>query len=167
VSSVTRQLPSDRVHRRSPRTSPSIPVRGRAWLRRARLDRLLAQGTSPGESPELALRAIQLTRPRHRRALASNLEEVVSIAQGRRHGRAAAPPLATRDIRASSSVLLELAQTLRENRDVYASGVALAQHLLTDGSGPLYVYGLDDELWHAGRDAIAALGGSIPQAPSG
>jgi hypothetical protein len=109
---------------------------------------------------------MQLTRPRHRRALASNLEEVVSIAQGRRRGRAAAPPLAIGDIRASSSLLLELAQTLRENRDVYASGVALAQHLLTDGSGPLYVYGLDDELRHATCDAIAALNGRIPQARS-
>jgi hypothetical protein len=109
---------------------------------------------------------MQLTRPRHRRALASNLEEVVSIAHGRRRGRAAAPPLAISDIRASSSLLLELAQTLRENRDVYASGVALAQHLLTDGSGPLYVYGLDGELCHATCDAIAALNGRIPQARS-
>jgi hypothetical protein len=90
----------------------------------------------------------------------------VSIAQRRRRVRAAAPPLATRDIRTSRSGLLELAQTLRENRDVYASGVALAQRLLTDGSGPLYVYGLDDELWHAARDAIAALDGRIPWARS-
>jgi hypothetical protein len=109
---------------------------------------------------------MQLTRARYRRALASNLEQVVSIARGRRRARAAAPPLATRDIRASSSVLLELAQTLRENRDVYASGVALAQHLLTDGSGPLYVCGLDDELWHATPDAIAARDGRIPLARS-
>jgi hypothetical protein len=109
---------------------------------------------------------MQVTRRRHRRALASNLEEVVSIAQGQRRVRAAAPPLATRDVRASSSVLLELAQTLRENRDVYASGVALAQHLLTDGSSPLYVYGRADELWHAARDAIAALDGRIPWARS-
>jgi hypothetical protein len=32
--------------------------------------------------------------------------------------------------------------------------------------GPLYIYGLEDELWHAARDAIAALDGRIPLARS-
>jgi hypothetical protein len=71
-----------------------------------------------------------------------------------------------RDVRASRSELIHLAQVLRENRDVYASGVALTQRLLTDGMGPLYIYGLEDELWHAARDAIAALDGRIPLARS-
>jgi hypothetical protein len=134
----------------------------RTGLRRASLDRLLAQGVTPAESPELALRALQLTRARHRRSLADSLEEVVGVAQGERRGRSASPSLATRDIRASSPVLLQLARVLREDRDVYASGVALTQRLLTDGMGPLYVYGLDDELWHAARDAVAALDGRTP-----
>jgi hypothetical protein len=141
-------------------------VRVRTGLRRASLDRLLAEGVTPAESPELGLRALQLTRARHRRALAKSLEEVVSVAQGERRWRTASPPLARRDVRASRSELIQLAQVLRENRDVYASGVALTQRLLTDGMSPLYVYGRDDELWHAARDAIAALDGATPLARS-
>jgi hypothetical protein len=133
-------------------------------MRRGRLDRLLAAGVTPAGSPELALRALQLTRARHRRVLADSLEEIVRMAHGEGRRRGTSPSLATRDIRASRSALLQLAQVLRENRDVYASGVALAQRLLTDGTGPLYGHGLDDELWHATRDAIAALDGRIPQA---
>jgi hypothetical protein len=109
---------------------------------------------------------MQLTRARHRRALANSLEEVVRIAHADRPWRTAAPSLATRDVRASRSVLIQLAQVLRENRDVYASGVALAQRLLTDGTGPLYRCGRDDELWHSARNAIAALDGRIPLARS-
>jgi hypothetical protein len=109
---------------------------------------------------------VQLTGSRHRRALARSLEEAVSLAHVERPWRTASPPLATRDVRAARAELIQLAQVLRENRDVYASGVALAERLLTDGSGPLYRYGLDDALWHAARDAIAALDGRIPSARS-
>jgi hypothetical protein len=166
VSSLTRQLSNDRLEpwRQRSQTTRGVRVRVSVWMRRGRLDRLLAAGVTPAESPELALRALQLTRARHRRGLADSLEEVVRIAQGEAGRRNTSPALASRDIRASRSALLQLAHVLRENRDVYASGVALAGRLLTDGTGPLYVTGLDDELWRATRDAIAALDGRIPQA---
>jgi hypothetical protein len=168
VSSLARQLSTDRGERWSeqPQRRPGIRARIRVWFRRASLDGLLAKGVTPAESPELAHRAMQLTRARHRRALAKSLEEALSVAQGERRWRTACPPLATRDVRASRSELIQLAQVLRENRDVYASGVALTQRLLTDGTGPLYLYGRDDELWHAARDALAALDGRIPLARS-
>jgi hypothetical protein len=124
---------------------------------------MLAASSTPDESFELALRARQLGRERHRRRLAASLEEVVRIAQEGGPTRTARPPLARRDVRASSAALLQLAQVLRHER-VNVKGVVLAERLLTDGAGPLYVYGHDDQLWHAAREATAALDGYPHQA---
>jgi hypothetical protein len=45
----------------------------------------------------------------------------------------------------------------RSHTVVNASGVVLAQRLLTDGTGPLYIEARNDELWRAAREASAAL----------
>jgi hypothetical protein len=167
MSSLSHQHPSGGVlpwdARENPR--PAIGLRLRVLSRRARLDRMLADGVDPQESHELALRATQLVSGRTRRALADSLDEVVRIADGDRRRRSASPALAIRDVRASTAALLGLARGLREDREVDVRGVALAQQLLTNGSGPLYVYGQDDELWHAARDATTALDGNAPSWP--
>jgi hypothetical protein len=139
------------------RTGPMLGVRLRAIARRTRLDRRLAEGADPAESPELTLRAQKLTGRAYRRTLADSFDEAVSIAEGREVRLSAVPPLATREIRAARAALLELARALRSERRVAPSGVALAQHLLTDGSGPLYVTAEHDALWHAARNATVAL----------
>ncbi|HLL92465.1 MAG TPA: hypothetical protein VK252_05950 [Solirubrobacteraceae bacterium] len=139
------------------RRPSTIGLRLRVYCRRRRLDEMLADGASPKASPELTLRAGQLTGERHRRALADSLEAVVATAQGSIRGRSATPPLARRDVRAASAALIGLARDLREDANVDSRGVALTQRLLTDGTGPIYIYGPNDALWHAAREATAAL----------
>jgi len=158
MSSLTPHLSEHRLHshrRRSPR------VRVGVLLRRGHLDAMLAAGAGSGESPELALRAGQLSDMRNRRVLAHRLEEIVRTANGRGSWRSARPPLAARDIRAASMQLMQLARDLCEQPEVEPAGVALTQRLLTDGTGPLYVYGQNDALWRAVRDARAALFGGV------
>jgi hypothetical protein len=128
-------------------------------LARGRLDELLANGADPADSPELALRAQQLTSERNRRTLADSFERIVAIAEGPEPARNASPRLARRDVMACRATLLDLARALRDYADVNPRGVALAQRLITDGTGPLYSRAGDDALWRAAHDANAALDG--------
>ena len=139
------------------RPAPSLGSRMRALVHGARFDRELAEGIDPDARPELSLRAKKLTAPAHRRTLANSLEEAVSVSEHRHVRLSPAAPLATREIRASRSALLELAQALRRRGEVSPQGVAMTQRLLTDGSGPLYVTREHDALWHAARRATQAL----------
>jgi hypothetical protein len=145
------------------RVTPARPaglmLRVRVLLRRERLDRSLAEGCDPLDSAELALRARQLTGPVHRGRLADSIERIVALAEGGSSRLSSAPPLLTRDVRASRAALLGLSQALREEPYVRATGVALARRLLVDGSGPLYVEAGEDALWLAARAAAAELTG--------
>ena len=165
MSSLMHQLAAGRA---TPLTERSQRLAGvrlqiRVGWRRSRLDELLAEGMAPEESAELALRATQLIRPRHRRALAKSLTDILHTVQSGRPPRSAAPPLAIRDVRACTAELRELVLILRGEGKVGVRGLALTSRLLTDGGGPLYVYGRNDELWQAMRDAAAALEGCAPE----
>jgi len=138
-------------------TGPGVGVRLRTLVRRGRLDSMLAEGADPASSPELALRGQRLTRRAYRRALADSFDEAISVAEGRELRLSAVPPLATREVRAARAALLELSRALRSQRQVAPAGVALAQRLLTDGAGPLYLTSEHDALWHAARRATVAL----------
>ena len=159
MSSLTPHISTHRRRDARPRQASPIGLRMRVFLRRGRLDAMLAGGAPCGESPELVLRASQLSDERNRRHLAGSLEAIVRAAHGRGQRRSARPSLATRDVRATSTQIMRLARDLRECPQVTPAGVAMTQRLLTDGSGPLYVYGQDDALWRAVRDASAALHG--------
>ena len=69
-------------------------LRLRVALRHDLLDSTLARGADPASQPALAVRATQLERPRHRRALARTLRRVVDEATA---PRPAAPPSRRRD----------------------------------------------------------------------
>ncbi len=161
MSSLNPHFPVNADARRSahPRGTATLGLRLRVLLHRGRLDGMLARGSDADGSPELTLRAAQLTDQSHRAGLADSLGDVVSIAE--RHGRmrTVSPPLATREVRAARAALLGLAYELRESATVEPAGVVLAQRLLTDGTGPLYVHAQNDALWRAARDASAALAG--------
>ncbi len=162
MSSLNPRLHARADERWSPRTrgGSAIALRVRVLWARGRLDGMLARGADPGARPELALRAAQLTARRHRAALAESLEDVVRSAEGRRRVRSACPPLASREVRAARAALLGLAFQLRQDAAVHPAGVVLARRLITDGSGPLYVHAQHDALWHAAREAGAALAGA-------
>ncbi len=140
------------------RRSHPLAVRVCVLCRWRRLDEMIAQGADPRESPELSRRAAQLTRKRHRGVIADSLEEVILLARnGTGAMRSARAPIARHEVRAAAPALLELARDLRECPEVEPRGVVLAGRLLTDGTGPLYVYGQNDALWRAVREADAAL----------
>jgi hypothetical protein len=163
MSSMTHQLAADRPDASAAERAPRAWLRIRVVLRRARLQRMLADGASPDDSPELALRAAQIVGKRNRIALADSLEDVLHRSASGRRRRSSSPSLATRDVRACSAPLLGLALLLRSDGQVGVRGVALTQRLLSDGTGPLYVYGRDDQLWRALREASAALDGRAPR----
>lgn len=137
--------------------SSHLRLRARVLLHSRQLDQRLLDGVDPNQSPELALRARQLTSESYRRTLADGLDEVVEVAEGRAQRPRAAVPLARREVRAARGALLELAEALRRARPVEAAGVVLAVRLLSDGTGPLYRESQTDGLWHAARAATAAL----------
>jgi len=122
-----------------------------------RLDRALADGASPEASVELALRARLLVRPRHRRDLARGVSRVLAAA--RRPPTAARPPVPVcRDrVRACEDEFARLIGRLQGAGPVSVRGVAKADLLLADASGPLYHRSSPDDLRARVRDAAEAL----------
>ena len=116
----------------------TFAVRWRARLRRAELDRSLAEGADPLTSPELRWRAQQLVSDRSRRRLATEIERAVEAAKTRPWlgGSAASPNRA--EIWRCRELLQALANDLREAEPVALRGVALTAQLLHDGCSPLY-----------------------------
>jgi hypothetical protein len=134
------------------------PTRGRVFLRRGALALRLAAGASPSDSPELARRAEQLCSARNRRALARGLERVIDAAEERPHPYSSAVPLRRSAILDARESMLELAAELRDtNQDVNVRGIALVEHLLTDGGSPLYMQKDEESLDGAISHARAAL----------
>ncbi|HXB14189.1 MAG TPA: hypothetical protein VNV44_00465 [Solirubrobacteraceae bacterium] len=138
-----------------------MPVRLRVLWRRELLDRLLIEGSDPVSTPELTLRAFQLTRRTSRRQLAASLDDVVASARVRSRRYSTSPPLARRAIKLARGALAELADALREEPFVTPRGVALARRLVTDGAGPLYVEMPDGTLLRAVQEASAALAAPV------
>jgi hypothetical protein len=136
ISSASARI---QLPRRHSRPLAGILLRARVLARRERLDRMLIEGADPVATDELTLRAYQLSRPSHRCALAASVDDAVRSAAARSRRSPAAPPLAREGIGLASSALAELSRALREEPVVAARGVALAQRVLTDGAGPLYV----------------------------
>ncbi len=161
MSSLNPHLPvhADERWGAAPRGPSTLALRARVLRRRSRLDAMLARGAAAEESPELTLRAAQLTGRRHRATLADSLEDVVRTAEGHGLRRTVRPPLAGGEVRAARAALLGLAYQLRQSAGVQPAGVVLTQRLITDGTGPLYVHAQNDALWHAAREAGAALAG--------
>ncbi|HEX8856131.1 MAG TPA: hypothetical protein VF752_11065 [Thermoleophilaceae bacterium] len=135
---------------------PPLHVRLSARLRRASLDRALADGTDPATSPELEWRARQLASPGTYRELAERLEEVVDEA-GEPHPNAVVQ-IDREAVRCAREDLLTLAAQLAIADRANARGVALVRRLLTEGLSPLYVPSSPERLERFVRQARAALG---------
>jgi hypothetical protein len=140
-----------------PRPVLRLGVRVRALTHRAKLDSMLLDGANPTRGAELQLRANQLTAGRYRGMLARSLVESVEAAEGEHRRSMASVPLAYGEVRAARAALLELANGLRGEGPVAPAGVILAERLVTDGAGPLYIASGHDALWRAARQASAAL----------
>jgi hypothetical protein len=138
-----------------------------ARSRAARLDRELAEGTSPEASSSLAARAMRLTSMEFRRDLAASLRRIL-VAAGEPAPPAAAHwplstahplrvPLRTSRISQSAPLLAELASHLVEPGPVPVRGVAMVSQLLADGTGPLYREASRDDLGAIVERAAHAL----------
>jgi hypothetical protein len=137
---------------------PALGPRALATLRHSVLDRRLADGESTTHARELTVRAWQITRPGARERLATALDAILLEAERPREGRSAAVRVCREEVDVSRSEIIRLAARLREARPVQPRGVALLRGLLTDGTGPLYVWCPNDELYRRLRRAALALG---------
>lgn len=143
--------------RPAPRPAPPLGARARARLHHVALDRRLADGATTADDRELTVRAWQITRPSARERLAAALDRVLTEAS-RPHPRLGTPvPICHEEVEVSRGEIVRLAARLRDPRPVHPRGVALLRGLLTDGTGPLYVWCPNDELYRRLRRASFAL----------
>ena len=123
---------------------------GQLFLSHARsykLDREIAAGAAPESSPLRAIRAQALVRPSFRRTLARRVEQLLDEATGPppRVAGCRIVPRSTRILEAAGALQM-LIDRLRAPAPVPARGVAGVRVLLTDGAGPLYYPGDNDDL---------------------
>lgn len=154
-----RELPRTRVISRSRGL-----LLGGIWLRcttrrRARdLDRQLAAGADPMQSDQLSLRVGQLGSSRSRRRIARALRGAVTLAERDAYPlMMAAPPIQRAAVRASSGLLLEIAERLLSREPVGIRGLAIASQLIEDRRGPLYRDNAARPLTVTAFEALVAL----------
>jgi hypothetical protein len=127
-----------------------------------RLDRELAAGVAPEASAGLALRAATLIGPAERRSLARRLLGVLRDVRTRHAWTIAQVEPDRRQVLVAAEALETLAERLLDPAPVDARGVARAEVLLRDGTGPLYSRHAEESLAAA---AASALGGLEPRRP--
>jgi len=136
------------------------PGRLAGLLARARagaLNESLIAGADPADSRLLAARALQLTSPRSRAALARGVDTLLWSAQAAPSRWRVRPQ---RDaVCANASALGELASLLVSASPLYARGMALLERLLTDGTGAAY-HGDAEVLGRMLEECRAAITGS-------
>jgi hypothetical protein len=136
-------------------------VRMRVATRRDRLNRELAENADPGSSPELALRASQLTSDRRRKQLVRSLRRVVSEAHSPRLTRPPVVMINRAAVRDSEDAIEAMVTRLNSIEPVRAQGMAIAERMLTNGGGsPLYLYGQPGALRRLVLGATAAMDSS-------
>jgi len=124
-------------------------------LQRHRLDRVLAGGSDPDGDRHLRHRARKITGAGFRHRLAERLECLVRDADGSPPWQS---PVRWAEVRASSILILVLAESLRAPIVVSPQGVARAVLLLDDGAGALYRGGAaEGALAVAAKSALRSL----------
>ena len=122
---------------RGPRASPLLGLR--VLLRRDVLDRALADGARPDDTPALALRARQLATRREAEHVTERLEAILhELDHPPARALTSRAPLQRAQIIDARPFVANLAQRLRDVEHPHAVGVARVRQLVVDGSGPLY-----------------------------
>ena len=121
-----------------------------ARLRGRALDRLIADGRDTHRQL-VALRSDWLLRRSTRDALAANWNRLLSPR------RLTLAPLNRKAIELAQPDLIELVELLRSDVPVPPRGIALAELLLTDGTGPLYRQASPERLVVEIRAVLRAL----------
>jgi hypothetical protein len=119
------------------------------------LDRALAAGADPASSPQLRIRAQELTATPRRADLAESIDRLLVAAAG---GGGTHRPLARISaIEANRPLRRSVSQALRGASPAPVRGVALVSTLLTDATGPLYVTGGAQEVAETLEEAQRSL----------
>lgn len=133
-----------RVRRGDARRRDAVPSRSlalqlRVAVKRDVLDRQLADGTNPESTPELTLRAAQLTSSRNRRRIARALRQVIADAYHRPFGRSRIVVIRRDAVLEAQEAIETLIERIESPTPVQAQGMALVERILTDSQwSPLY-----------------------------
>jgi len=139
-------------------TSPSPALRLRVALHRLALTQQLSEGTDPASSPELALRARQLTADRERTTLARTLQRTLEEVRRPRMTLVGGTPQRRREVLAAEEPIEAMIERLRDDRPVAAEGMALIERIITEGTwSPLYNVTVPGALRRLSVLATAAL----------
>lgn len=130
---------SDRRRRTRPDDTPSLWLRLRVVAHRYDLTVALSQGADPASSPQLALRAAQLTGVASRRRLAATLTRTMDDAQRPYIPRVGPVPIRRQAVLDAQPAIDQLVAHLRSAEPVTPEGMAMVERLIVDGSwSPLY-----------------------------
>jgi hypothetical protein len=125
-------------HPHHPSEGP-LALRLRVAVNRDALNRQLAAGEPPAESPELALRASQLVSERERQRMASSWRRAVRDAHRSVTTRSTASLVRRRAVIDAEDAIDGLVARLSDADPIAADGMVLVEQLITDGaSSPLY-----------------------------
>lgn len=159
------------TRRTRPRTVLTAAARGDRWeLTRIRvrdrlvsgwrnltLDAQLADGRRAEYDRLRAVRAGTLTTPATRRRLAAGWEDVLRTATRSRRGRDSRMPVRSSRVLAAEGEIRRMISLLHAAHPVPARGVAIAELLLADGTGPLYNAASPSDLAATVREAVHHL----------
>ena len=150
---LTQASDADFVVSQPCRIRARVMARAGAWW----LDRALARGACPDTSAPLSLRAHRLIGLGSRRALASELRDVVQRAQRPRHPFDNGARICSVEVLSARDAIQALVDRLEGWEPVAPAGVAYVRVLLRDGVGPLYNDAYPGGLRGAVRTAMDAL----------
>ncbi|MGB8877934.1 MAG: hypothetical protein WCD11_16540 [Solirubrobacteraceae bacterium] len=116
-----------------------IRLRMRVATHRAALTEQLAEGADPTSSPELALRASQLTSDRRRRQLARSLRRTVTEVRNPAPTRALVSIVNRYAVFEADDAIQATIGRLASPDPIAVKGMAMLERILTDGAwSPLY-----------------------------
>ncbi len=144
----------------------------RGWIRMlagvfaSRLDRQLASGLPPESNRLTAARAEKLVSLPMRSALARHWRDLLAQATRPPVARNPAVPICRDRIIAAAGEVRAMLDTLSTCLPVPARGVAAANRLLTDGTGPIYNTSSTTDLVGAVREVVELLDPATSLSPS-
>ncbi len=108
-------------------------------LQRSELTRVLAEGADPAASPQLALRAEQLTSTRNRRVLARAMRRTIDEAHRPPLARSRVVIIRRGAVLDAEGAIRTMIARLTSPHPVQAQGMAMAERILTNAdASPLY-----------------------------
>jgi hypothetical protein len=137
-----------------------VALRLRVAWNAAQLDAALADGTDPAASKSLVLRAHQLADRKHRASIARSIERLLELTErgGVPQLSLSRAPFQPDRVEDSRPELMELVERLEAVDSPPIKGLAMANLLVEDGTGALYLHEPADPLRPVVKAVLAALG---------